>query len=225
MWRHPDERAIVNRLGFNSLGAEAVAKNLERSDTPIAYGINIGKNKWTPNENAWQDYYSAAQTLRDFGDYFVVNVSSPNTPGLRALQDIEELSRIVDSVRRAGVDKPLFVKVSPDQADEDLVAIADLALTQGLAGIVATNTTVAHNHEQGGLSGSPLRSRATHVCSLLRHTLSEDKEIIAVGGISSGDDLRERLAAGATVCQIYTSLVYRGPNIVRDIVAEYLNGG
>jgi dihydroorotate dehydrogenase len=225
MWRHPAECAIVNRLGFNSLGAEAVARNLEASDTPIAYGINIGKNRWTPNETAWQDYYAAAKTLRYFGDYFVVNVSSPNTPGLRALQAVDDLSRIVDSVRRAGVQKPLFVKVSPDQADDDLISIAKLAVSNDLAGIVATNTTVAHSYEQGGLSGLPLRTRAAEVCALLRQVLGNEKEIIGVGGISTGEDLNERLAAGATVCQVYTSLVYRGPNVVRDILAEYLNGG
>jgi dihydroorotate dehydrogenase len=225
MWRHPAESAIVNRLGFNSQGADQVARNLEGCDTPIPYGINIGKNKWTPNELAWQDYYAAARTLRDFGNYFVVNVSSPNTPGLRALQDVADLSRIVDAVRRAGVDKPLYVKVSPDQADEDLTAIAQLTNERDLAGIVATNTTVAHNHEQGGLSGAPLASRAAAACKLLRDSLAEGKEIIAVGGIFTGDDLRERLSSGAAVCQVYTSMVYRGPRVVQEILTEYLAEG
>jgi dihydroorotate dehydrogenase len=128
-------------------------------------------------------------------------------------------------VRHAGVDKPLYVKVSPDQADEDLTAIAQLANEQDLAGIVATNTTVAHNHEQGGLSGAPLASRAAAACRLLRDWLAEGKEIIAVGGIFTGSDLRDRLSSGATVCQVYTSMVYRGPRVVQEILTEYLAEG
>ena len=225
MWRFPEEEAIVNRLGFNSEGAYRVARNLEACDTPIPYGINIGKNKWTPNDFAWQDYASSARTLRDFGQYFVVNVSSPNTPGLRSLQAVDELTRIVDAVRKAGVDKPLYVKVSPDQADEDLMDIAGFALAADLAGIVATNTTIHHEHLEGGLSGRPLGQRATQVTRLLRQALGDRKEIIGVGGILSGADLTQRLEAGATVCQIYTALVYRGPNVVRDLLAECAGGG
>ena len=221
MWRVPSESALVNRLGFNSAGAHEVARNLERNDTPIPLGINIGRNKWTPNELAWADYRDAALELRTFGHYFVVNVSSPNTPGLRSLQTRDDLLRIIGAVRDAGMSKPLYVKVSPDHADDDLIEVAEVCLEADIAGVVATNTTVSHSHEQGGLSGKPLRARASEVCSLMRAALGTDKEIIAVGGIFTGQDLIERMAAGASACQIYTSFVYRGPSVVRDILTEY----
>jgi dihydroorotate dehydrogenase len=223
MWRYPEDRSIVNRLGFNSLGAPAVARRLEAYDGPMPYGLNIGKNRWTPNEEAWRDFYMAAKTLRDFGSYFVVNVSSPNTPGLRALQSVSELDRIVQAVRDAGVHQPLFVKLSPDQPDEELAEIAQWVGGSDLTGVVATNTTVQHSHETGGLSGAPLRDRAAGVCSLLRREMGSQKQIIAVGGIFCGQDLAQRMAAGATACQIYTSFVYRGPSAVRDILDEYLS--
>ena len=221
MWRVPSELAIVNRLGFNSAGATQVAKNLERNDTPIVYGINIGKNKATANEDAWMDYRDAARELRDFGNYFVVNVSSPNTPGLRQLQTRDDLLRIADAVRAAGVSKGIYVKVSPDHDDGSLNQIANVCREAGLAGVAATNTTIKHEHQEGGLSGAPLRSRATEVCSLMRRALGPGPEIIGVGGIFSGADLKERLDAGANACQIYTSFVYRGPGAVRDILDEY----
>jgi len=224
MFRLPDEGAIVNRLGFNSRGAKEVARNLERSVVPIPYGINIGKNKWTSNEDAWRDYREAATVLRDFGQYFVVNVSSPNTPGLRALQSRDDLARIVDAVRSGGVRKPLFVKVSPDQADDDLVETARLAVGEGF-GLIATNTTTSHpdldSVEPGGISGRPLCKRSLDVCRLLRQSAGQRTEIIAVGGIFTGQDLADRMVAGATACQIYTSFVYRGPQAVRLILEEY----
>ncbi|MDQ2986732.1 MAG: quinone-dependent dihydroorotate dehydrogenase [Armatimonadota bacterium] len=228
MFRLPEDEAIINRLGFNNVGAEAVAKNLERVTVPIPYGVNIGKNKWTSNEAAWMDYRSAAMTLRDFGSYFVVNVSSPNTPGLRALQSRDDLARILDAVRTTGVDKPIYVKVSPDQSDDEMIEIAQLALDFDVAGIVATNTTVARpgstgdDGQDGGLSGVPLKPRAQRACELLRAALDGRAELIGVGGISSGDDLRERLCGGAAACQIYTSFVYRGPRVVDLILREYL---
>ncbi|MEO7454119.1 MAG: quinone-dependent dihydroorotate dehydrogenase [Fimbriimonadales bacterium] len=224
MWRYTEEDALVNKLGFNSHGAVQVAKNLERVDTPIIYGINIGKNKQTPNEEAWRDYGGAAQALRDYGHYFVVNVSSPNTPGLRALQATDDLKRILDAVL-AKIDKPLYAKVSPDQDDEDLVAVAEVAASTGIAGIIATNTTIAHSHGEGGLSGKPLRDRASEACRTIRQAMPGSLEVIGVGGIFSGHDLRERLQAGAAACQIYTSFVYRGPPAVRDILNEYIGGG
>jgi dihydroorotate dehydrogenase len=225
MWRYPEESAIRNRLGFNSQGAVQVAKNLESVDTPIVYGINIGKNKETPNEDAWRDYNQATLTLRDFGNYFVVNVSSPNTPGLRSLQSIDDLARILDAVLDAKIDKPLYAKVSPDQADEDLVAIAQLANSSGIAGIIATNTTVDHGLGEGGLSGKPLARRATDCCRIIRGALSPEMEVIGVGGIFTGEDLHERMQAGAAACQVYTGLVYRGPSTVRQILEEYIAAG
>lgn len=226
MFRLPEHEAIVNRLGFNSLGAQEVARNLARTDTPMPYGINIGKNRWTPNEDAWKDYREAARILKPFGRYFAINVSSPNTPGLRALQSTDDLRRLVDAVRDAGVEKPLFVKVSPDQADDELVELAQFAATAKV-GVIATNTTLSrpgvNTTHEGGLSGVPLRNRALAVCRLLRQAAGRDVEIIAVGGISTGQDLADRLEAGATACQVYTSFVYRGPQTVRLILDEYLS--
>ncbi len=223
MFRLPEHEAIINRLGFNSQGARAVARNLERTDVPMPYGINIGKNKWTSNEDAWMDYRDAARMLKHYGQYFAINVSSPNTPGLRALQSRDELARIVDAVRTVGVDRPVFVKVSPDQADDELVEIAQFATTAGV-GLIATNTTISRtgidSNGAGGLSGRPLRERALEVCRLLRQSAGVGTELIAVGGISTGQDLVERMEAGATACQIYTSFVYRGPEAVRLIVEE-----
>lgn len=228
MFRLAESEAIINRLGFNNLGAEAVARNLERVTAPIPFGVNIGKNKWTSNETAWMDYKSAARTLRDFGSYFVVNVSSPNTPGLRELQSRDDLARIIDAVRGAGIDKPLYVKVSPDNSDEELLEIAHLVIDSDLAGIVATNTTVTRPGstgdlaQDGGLSGKPLKPRAQGVCELLSSAMGGRAEVIGVGGVSSGDDVRERLAAGAAACQIYTCFIYRGPRVVDLILREYL---
>lgn len=223
MFRLPEHEAIINRLGFNSQGARAVARNLERTDVPMPYGVNIGKNKWTSNEDAWMDYRDAARVLKDYGQYFAINVSSPNTPGLRALQSRDELARIVDAVRGVGMNQPVFVKVSPDQADDELVEIAQFATIAGV-GLIATNTTISRpgidSNEAGGLSGKPLRARALEVCRLLRQSAGVGTEIIAVGGISTGQDLVERMEAGATACQIYTSFVYRGPEAARLIVEE-----
>jgi dihydroorotate dehydrogenase len=224
MFRLLQHRAIINRLGFNGQGAKVVARNLERTDVPMPYGINIGKNKWTANDDAWMDYRDAARTLRDFGQYFAINVSSPNTPDLRALQTRDDLARIINAVRAAGVDKPLFIKVSPDQADDDLAKVAAFAGVEGV-GIIATNKTISRegvdSEQTGGLSGAPLLKRALEVCRFLRRTAKSGTEIIAVGGLETGEDLEERIAAGANACQIYTSLVYRGPQVVRLMLDEY----
>ena len=228
MFRLPEDEAIINRLGFNSAGAETVAKNLERVSSPIIYGINIGKNRATPNEDAWRDYGSSAKTLRDFGHYFVINVSSPNTPGLRSLQSVAELERIIGAVRDAGVAQPIFIKVSPDQGDAELTEIAQYCVSQDI-GIVATNTTLAREGltsqakvETGGLSGKPLSGRSADVCALIKREVGDSVPIISVGGIFNGEDVRSRLSAGASACQIYTSLIYRGTSAVRLILEEML---
>jgi dihydroorotate dehydrogenase len=227
MFRLPNDEAILNRLGFNSLGAEAVARNLEKVTTPMPFGINIGKNRETPNEDAWRDYRSAARTLRDFGNYFVVNVSSPNTPGLRSLQSVAELKPILDAVRNAGITKPLFVKVSPDQSDDELVEIAELC-TDRSVGLIATNTTVRRDglrtniDEAGGVSGRPLADRSAHVLELLHAEGASSLGIISVGGIFDGTDVAKRISSGAAACQIYTSFVYRGPQIIKLMLDEML---
>jgi dihydroorotate dehydrogenase len=226
LFRYPAKKALVNRMGFNNEGCEAVAARLRaRLPTPgIPLGINLGKSKITPLEEAASDYLRSYQTLHEFGDYFVVNVSSPNTPGLRSLQAAEELRRIVgtlrewDSTRR----KPLWVKLAPDLAPEDAVEAARQAEIAGADALIATNTTLDHDallpeeDESGGLSGAPLREKARALLVALRQ--ETPLPLVASGGIMSGADAADRLRLGAGLVQLYTGFVYEGPGLVREIV-------
>ena len=231
LFRLPADRAIVNRMGFNNDGAEAVARRLAaraaRSHADVVLGVNIGKTKLVPDHVAVADYEKSARLLAPHADYLVVNVSSPNTPGLRDLQAVGRLRPLLEAVRRtadaaAGRHVPLLVKIAPDLTDDDVLAIADLAVEQGLDGIVATNTTV--NREAlvsaeaqvrrvgaGGLSGRPLRCRAREVLRLLRDRVGPDLTVVSVGGIDSVEEARVRLEAGATLLQAYTGFIYEGP--------------
>jgi dihydroorotate dehydrogenase len=230
LFRLPADRAVVNRMGFNNDGAERVAARLAQRATrasPVVVGVNIGKTKLVPEEHAIADYEKSTRLLAPYADYLVVNVSSPNTPGLRDLQAVEKLEPLLEAVRRqadAVTERrvPLLVKIAPDLSDDDVLAVADLATTLGLDGIVATNTTVSRaglrsGPEQvervgaGGLSGAPVRDRALEVLRLLRKQVGERMTLVAVGGIGSADDARERLAAGADLLQAYTAFVYEGP--------------
>ncbi len=229
-FRYPRQHALINRMGFNNEGAEAVAARLERAKASgcwprIPVGMNIGKSKVTALEDAAQDYAKSFRRLLPFGDYFVINVSSPNTPGLRQLQDRESLAAIVRTLKAIDAGKPLLVKIAPDLSDDAVRDMAVLAGEEKLDGLIATNTTLDHSavpketDETGGLSGSPLRGRSTGVLRLLReHT---DLPIIASGGVMSGDAARDKLAAGASLVQIYTGFVYRGPQLIRDIVEAW----
>ncbi|VEG26621.1 quinone-dependent dihydroorotate dehydrogenase [Actinomyces howellii] len=221
MWRYPQMRAVRNRMGFNNSGADEAARRLrELRSTPrgrsIVVGANIGKTKTTPLSEAVEDYrYSAAAVAR-WADYLVVNVSSPNTPGLRELQGVESLRPILQAVRQAadsaaGRHVPLMVKIAPDLADEDIDAVADLVTDMGLDGVVATNTTIDHDLGEGGLSGSPLLPRSLEVVRRLRSRLGEGPTIIGVGGISSIMDAELMLDAGADLLQAYTAFIYNGP--------------
>ena len=231
LFRLPADRAVVNRMGFNNDGAEAVARRLaaRRSGRhrDVVVGVNIGRTKAVPDDRAVADYEKSTRLLAPHADYLVVNVSSPNTPGLRDLQEVARLRPLLSAVRRQadavtpGRHLPLLVKIAPDLADDDVLEVADLALELGLDGIVATNTTTGREGltstpEQieragaGGLSGPPLRPRALDVLRLLRGRVGPDLTIIAVGGISTAEDARERLAAGATLLQAYTAFVYEG---------------
>ena len=232
--RLPADRAVVNRMGFNNEGAEAIAQRLasrrldrtgRRKGVPL--GINIGKTKVVPEEHAVRDYEKSTTLLTPYADYLVVNVSSPNTPGLRDLQAVDRLEPLLQAVRRRADDLadrhvPLLVKIAPDLGDEDVLAVADLATALGLDGIVATNTTISRDGlvssstqveaaGTGGLSGAPLRARATEVIRLLRDRVGRDMVLIGVGGISSPEDAVERLEAGADLLQAYTAFVYEGP--------------
>ncbi len=234
LFRLPEDRAIVNRMGFNNDGAEAVAHRLHRRRSKlgsrasdVVLGINIGKTKVVPEDEAVADYEKSARLLAPYADYLVVNVSSPNTPGLRDLQAVEKLRPLLTAVRAAAdqvtEDRvPLLVKIAPDLSDEDVLAVADLAVALGLDGLVATNTTISRDGlassagavarvGAGGLSGAPLTRRADEVMRLLRARVGPDPTLIGVGGIEDVDQARARLAAGATLLQSYTGFVYGGP--------------
>ena len=235
LFRLVDDRAVVNRMGFNNDGAAVVAGRLHRlRRTRIGrnavIGVNIGKTKATPAENAVADYVESARLLAPFASYLVVNVSSPNTPGLRDLQAVDELRPLLTAVKEVtdappgtGGRVPLVVKIAPDLADEDVVAVADLALELGLAGISATNTTIQRPVSlrtapevidaagEGGLSGPVLRERALEVLVRLRQRVGDGLALIGVGGVSTPEDVTERLETGADLVQAYTGFIYGGP--------------
>ena len=232
LFRFPEQEALINRLGFNNEGAAAVARRLtllkEKGRWPrIPIGINIGKSRVTPVEEAAQDYLASYRQLRGLGDYYVINVSSPNTPGLRNLQAKDALSTIIKTLRDTEVTQPLFVKVAPDLAEEDLISIVQLAEEEKLAGLIATNTTLDHQSissaldQTGGLSGAPLRARSLQALKVIRaHT---ELPIIASGGITDTTTASERLSAGASLLQIYTAFVYEGPGILRTLLERKRN--
>ena len=236
LFRLPADRAVVNRMGFNNDGAEAVARRLDQRlarvrgrSRPVIVGVNIGKTKAVPDDDqaaVVADYEKSTRLLAPYADYLVVNVSSPNTPGLRDLQATDRLRPLLEAVRRqadavTGTRVPLLVKIAPDLGDEDVLAVADLASELGLDGIVATNTTtsrdgLASSPEDvqragaGGLSGAPVRERSLQVLKLLRGRVGDTMTVISVGGICTAADARERLDAGATLLQAYTAFVYEG---------------
>lgn len=231
--RLPDDRAVVNRMGFNNDGAEAVARRLAkrgRKPRGPVLGINIGKTKVVPEDAAIADYEKSARLLAPYADYLVVNVSSPNTPGLRDLQAVAKLEPLLTAVRATadqvtadqGRRVPLLVKIAPDLSDDDVLEVADLAGAIGLDGIVATNTTISRSGltstadaieraGAGGLSGEPLRKRSLEVLRLLRGRVDDEMTLIGVGGIADVEDAVERLRAGADLLQAYTAFIYEGP--------------
>jgi dihydroorotate dehydrogenase len=232
LFRLKQDQSLINRMGFNNDGADAIANRLGRlrkSGKPLpVIGINIGKSKVTPIEDAVSDYAYSAEKLAPFADYLAVNVSSPNTPGLRALQAIDQLEPILLAVFEKSMGKPVLVKIAPDLSDQDVVAVAQLAKTLGLAGVIATNTTISRaglsaSQSQieamgaGGLSGPILEARSVEVLKLLRSNLPDEMAIISVGGVFTAADVRERLSLGAQLVQGYTGFVYEGPLWARKI--------
>ncbi|MFF4776570.1 quinone-dependent dihydroorotate dehydrogenase [Microtetraspora fusca] len=219
LFRLPADRALINRMSFNNRGAAAAVPRLRRPRHVIV-GVNIGKTKAVPEERATADYVKSTRLLAPLADYLVVNVSSPNTPGLRNLQAVEHLRPLLKAVLEAKGATPLLVKIAPDLADEDVDAVADLALELGLDGIIATNTTIrrdglvsgpALSAEIGGLSGAPVKRRSVEVLKRLKARTGDRLTLISVGGVETADDVRERLAAGATLVQAYTAMIYGGP--------------
>ena len=248
MFRFTDERALVNRMGFNNHGAAALSARLRalraRPGFKPVIGVNIGKTKAVPEEDAVADYVTSARLVADVADYVVVNVSSPNTPGLRDLQATDKLRPILAGVR-AALDLasprrrvPLLVKIAPDLADTDVDAVADLALELGLDGIIATNTTISRAglHDSaavadagpGGLSGAPLKQRSLEVLARLHDRCGRRLTLIAAGGITTPADAEARLAAGATLLQAYTAFIYEGPlwpsHVQRGLAARLRSG-
>ncbi len=233
LFRLPEDQALLNRMGFNNDGAERVAQRLKAPRSTVV-GVNIGKTKVVAEEGAVQDYAKSAELLGACADYVVVNVSSPNTPGLRALQSVERLRPLLMEVQavlarvRPAAPPPLLVKIAPDLSDEAIDEIADLALELELAGIIATNTTTSREGlltapaqldalGAGGISGAPLRQRSLTVLRRLRRRIGDRLVLVAAGGIDSAEDAWERIRAGATLVQIYTGLIYEGPLLVRRI--------
>ncbi|MDP3952071.1 quinone-dependent dihydroorotate dehydrogenase [Microbacterium sp.] len=225
------DRAVINRMGFNNAGADAAARRLEklrRRRPKTVIGVNIGKSRVVEVEHATADYVASATRLAPLADYLAVNVSSPNTPGLRGLQAVETLAPLLRAVKAAAGSTPLLVKIAPDLPDEEIVAIARLAVSEGLDGIIAHNTTISREGLKtdadtveaagaGGLSGAPLRERAMEVLRVVRDAVPSEFCVISVGGVETAADVRERLDAGATLVQGYTAFLYRGPLWARQI--------
>ncbi len=234
LFRLKSDQAIINRMGFNNEGVISAAKRLASRDSSsrLIIGGNIGKNKWTPNEKATEDYLKVFTELYPHVDYFAVNVSSPNTENLRALQDKEPLLNLLSALKNLNLElgspKPILLKIAPDLSNEQLDDIVEIARILPLDGIIATNTTISRNGLKasseiissigaGGLSGKPITARATEVIRYLHNQLREDIPIIGVGGIHSKEDALEKLAAGAALVQLYTGFIYEGPALIADI--------
>lgn len=228
------DRALLNRMGFPNKGAQAATSRLAHRRSPTIVGVNVGKNRETPLDRAAEDYAQAARLLAASADYLVLNVSSPNTPGLRDLEAVGNLRPLIEAVKQEVGDTALLVKISPDMSDQDIDAVADLALELGLAGIVATNTTLRRDGlrtpaaditklawpDGGGVSGAPLKARSLEVLRRLRTRLGDRVVLISVGGIESADDVWQRVLAGATLVQVYTGFVYGGPGWPRAVNLE-----
>jgi dihydroorotate dehydrogenase len=227
LFRLKEDSAIINRMGFNNGGVEEAVLRLKKNNG-VLIGGNIGKNKLTPNEEATSDYEICFDALFDYVDYFVVNVSSPNTPNLRALQDKEPLTQLLQTLQNKNLakpkQKPILLKIAPDLTDEQLLDIIDIVNETKIAGVIATNTTLSREGlqsenkiEAGGLSGKPLAKRATEVIRFLSEKSNKSFPIIGVGGIHSAEDAIEKLEAGASLVQLYTGFIYEGPALVKAI--------
>lgn len=237
LFRFPADAALVNRMGFNNQGVDAAVERLKKRKSNVIIGGNIGKNKLTPNENAFDDFSYCFQKLFSFVDYFVVNVSSPNTPNLRELQEKEPLHRLLLQLQNLNLSyanpKPLLLKIAPDLSNTQLDDIIEIVQSTKLAGIVATNTTIQRDGlatkktvldttGAGGLSGKPLKQRSTEIIKYI-HTKSKGSiPLIAVGGIFTAEDAQEKINAGASLVQVYTGFIYEGPAIAKKICKSFL---
>ncbi|SFC10011.1 dihydroorotate dehydrogenase [Parapedobacter composti] len=239
LFRLKADEALINRMGFNNQGVDVAAERLRhlKNRRSVVIGGNIGKNKNTPNEEAVNDYIYCFDALFDVVDYFVVNVSSPNTPGLRALQEKEPLTHILNTLqqrnRKGDVSRPILLKIAPDLTDSQLDDIVDIVKETGIAGVIATNTTLSREGlksagrlttEAGGLSGRPLTKRSTQVIRYLADRSGGAFPIIGVGGIHTAAEAREKLDAGASLVQLYTGFIYEGPGLIKRICKKIAHG-
>lgn len=240
LFRLPKDKALINRMGFNNDGAEAIAERLsewrrKQSSSTLIIGGNIGKNKVTPNEDAWKDYETCFNALFDYVDYFVVNVSSPNTPGLRELQEKDSLKKILVNLqsinKTKNTPKPVLLKIAPDLTTEQIDDVVDLAIEIQLDGLVATNTTISRDNlitpqsiitetGNGGLSGKPVKAMSTAIVQYIVQKTGNKIPVIGSGGIFNGTDAEEKLQAGASLIQVWTGFIYEGPGIVKQICKQ-----
>jgi len=238
LFRLPEDEALINRMGFNNEGVLASVERLKKRTSTIIVGGNMGKNKTTPNDKAVDDYNYCFETLYPYVDYFVVNVSSPNTPGLRALQEKEPLRNLMLHVKRLSAQKnkpkPILLKIAPDLTQSQLDDIIEILLSTKTDGVIATNTTISREHlsasvetisniGDGGLSGRPLGKKSTEVISYLRSKLGKNYPIIGAGGIMSPEDAIEKIDAGANLIQVYTGFIYEGPALARRICKRFIS--
>lgn len=234
LFRLPEDAALINRMGFNNVGIEGMKRNLrDQGKRTIPLAINIGKNKATPNEQAEEDYRTCIQALYGYGDFFVVNISSPNTPDLRNLQHGDDLSRLLTAVkdevhkqhaRFGGREKPVLVKIAPDLLPQEVEYMVDTIMRSNISGIIASNTTIsrdglqnANRSETGGLSGRPLTERSTELIRAVYKATSGQLPIIGSGGIFSAEDAYEKIRAGASLVEVYTAMIYEGPAVIGRI--------
>lgn len=232
LFRLPKDEALINRMGFNNEGVDALVERLKTRPINLIIGGNIGKNKNTTAEDAIEDYLICFRKLYDYVDYFAINVSSPNTPGLRNLQDKEPLTKLLNALKKEGrtfsVTRPILLKIAPDLSKEAVIEIVEVIKETGIDGVIATNTTISREHLNtssteiaaigaGGLSGKPLTEKSTEIISQLRNLLGSSYLIMGVGGIHGAKDANEKLAAGADVVQLYTGFIYEGPSLVKKI--------
>jgi dihydroorotate dehydrogenase len=234
IFRLPKANAVINRMGFNNKGVDFLVSQVQAANFKGVLGINIGKNKDTPEENAKDDYIHCMRKVYDFATYITVNISSPNTPGLRSLQYGDALDELLVALKseqkvlseKYGKYVPVAVKIAPDLTAEEVKSIAKSLIDNEIDGVIATNTTLSREgveglefaNEQGGLSGQPVKEKSTLVIKLLSEALDNKLPIIGVGGIASSDDANEKLQAGASLVQVYTGFIYQGPELVKEIV-------
>ncbi|TAN07145.1 MAG: quinone-dependent dihydroorotate dehydrogenase [Rhodanobacteraceae bacterium] len=236
LFRLPQHEALINRMGFNNAGVDALVRNVQQSHWRGVLGINIGRNKDTPNERAAEDYLTCLEHVYPLASYVTVNVSSPNTPGLRELQQGDSLQRLIAALMEAreklaaqhGARKPILLKIAPDLDEAQMDAIAATLSGSGIDGLICTNTTIdhagvageLHADQQGGLSGRPLFERSTATLQGMARRVGDAIPLIGVGGVASGSDAADKLSAGATLVQIYSGLIYRGPWLLTECVEE-----